>query len=112
MPDTPSHSPSVTLALSTKEQWTLHHVLLDRIEEEATSAATPSVNPPPVTVYRTFETLDSGETTFTIAQLNAMQPILAAYHHSPEWETDRPELEALLQRITDRIDQHDSTDAD
>ena len=108
MSDTPSHSESVTLALSTKEQWTLHHMLLDRIE--ATPAATTSVNPPPVAVYLTFETLDSGETTFTIAQLSAMQPILAEYHYSPEWETDRPELEALLQRITNHIDQHDSTD--
>ena len=107
MPDAPSHSQSVTLALSTKEQWTLHHVLLDRIEEETTSAATTGVNPPPVAVYRTFKTLDSGETTFTIAQLNAIHPILAIYHHSSDWETDRPELKALLQRIANHIDQHE-----
>lgn len=109
MPDTPSRSHSVTLALSHKEQWILHHVLLDRIEEEATAGDSMSADPPPVTVFQAFETLDAGETNFTIIQLNAMQPILAKYHHSKGWENDRSELEQLLHRVTKRIDQRETS---
>lgn len=109
MPDTPYNSHSVTLTLPPKEQWTFHHVLLDRIEQEATAVGQTNVDPPAVAVFQAFETLDAGETRFTIEQLDAVQPILAEYHHSPEWERDRPELEQLLHRVTKHVDRHETT---
>lgn len=108
MPKTPHHPYSATLSLSLSpaEQWTLHHVLLDRIEQEATAAEPSEATPPPVEVFTAFETLNSGGTGFTIAQLEAIQPILAEYHPSPTWEADRARIEQLLQRVTEQIDQH------
>lgn len=107
MPDTSPHSRSVTLLLPREEHWTLHHVLLDRIEQEALAEEPSSVDPPPVAVFQAFETLDAGETSFTIAQLTAIQTILAEYHHAPTWwEIKRSWIEQLLHRITKRIEQH------
>lgn len=108
MPDTTDHSHSVTLALSPTEQWTLHHVLLDRIEQEATADESAAVDPPSVAVFQAFETLNAGETTFTIRQLTEIQPILAEYHHLPGWENDRSEFEQLLHRVTEHIDHHEA----
>lgn len=107
MPDTLYHARSITLSLPPEEQWTLHHVLLDRIEQETTAAEPANVSPPPVEVFQAFETLDAGETRFTIAQPDAMQTILAEYHHSTTWwEIERAQLEQLLHRITEGIKQH------
>ena len=94
---------TVTLSPSLEEQWTLHHVLLDRIDREAEEPA--SVDSPPVEAYRAFERLDVGKTSFTVAQLEATRAILAEYHHDPEWERDRPRLERLLRRISDRLEE-------
>lgn len=107
MPDHPHNLRSVTLSLPPAEHWTLHHVLLDRIEQEATAVDPMRVEPPSVEVFQAFETLDGGETSFTIAQLEAMQTVLAEYHHSTRWwELERARLEQLLHRITDCIEQH------
>lgn len=110
-PDTvPEHADRtrpVTLSLSAGEQWTLHHVLLDRIDAESTVAESDRVDPPPVEVFRAFETLDAGETTFTVAQLDAVQSILAEYHHSSTWwEVERPQIERLLHRVSKPIEAH------
>lgn len=105
MPETPHCHSSLTLSLSRAEEWTLHHVLLDRIEQEATATEPSEANPPPVEVFTAFETLDVGGTSFTIAQLEAIQAILAEYHHTPTWEFDRAQIEQLLQRVTEQIDQ-------
>ena len=95
---------SVALSIPREEQWTLHHVLLDRIERERT-VKSPETGPPSIEVYRAFDRLDDGETAFTLAQLEAVQSVLSRYHHSPtDWELDRPEIEALLERVTDAID--------
>ena len=107
MPDTPYHARSVTLSLPPAEHWTLHHVLLDRIEQEATAAEPTTVDPPPIEVFQAFETLDAGETSFTIGQLAVMQTILAKYHHSTTWwKIERSQLEQLLHRVAECIEQH------
>ena len=109
MPDR-SQQPAITLSLPPEEQWTLHHVLLDRIDQETTVGDTTEVAPPPVEVFRAFETLDAGETSFTIAQLEAIQDVLAEYHHSPTWwEIERPQFEQLLHRTAQLIEQHQAT---
>ena len=107
MPDTPLSPRSITLSLPPEEHWTLHHVLLDRIEQETTAEEPADVDPPPVEVFQAFETLDAGETSFTIAQLKAMQTVLAEYHYSPTWwEIERSRIEQLLHRVTKPIEQH------
>jgi hypothetical protein len=96
----------VTLSLSPETAWTLHHVLLDRIEQEAAEASPSSVEAPPIEVFRAFETLDAGETSFTIAQLEAIQTVLMEYHHATSWwELERAGIEHLLQQVTNRLNQ-------
>ncbi|WP_458188160.1 DUF7853 family protein [Haladaptatus sp. NG-WS-4] len=100
MPTRPLSSSSFTLTLPSDEHWTLHHVLLHRIERELTVDDGTEVDPPPLEIYRSFETLDAGDTRFTIAQLEAIQDVLAEYHHSTTWwEIERSRLERLLHRI-------------
>lgn len=104
MPNTSNCPPSVTLPLSPAEQWTLHHVLLDRINQELTVVEPSRVDPPPIEVFQAFETVDAGETIFTIPQLEALQPILAEYHRSPTWEFDRARLEQLLHYVAEPLE--------
>lgn len=109
MSDNSQHPRSVTLSLSLEEQWTLHHVLLDRIEQESTAENLANVDPPPIEVFQAFETLDAGKTSFTITQLKAIQTILAAYHHPPTWwEIERSQIEQLLHRVTEYLNQYQS----
>lgn len=97
---------SATLTLPSEEHWTLHHVLLDRIEREPSAEEPTDAEPPAIEVYRAFERLDAGSTTFTLEQLEAMQTVLADYHHRTTWwEIERPRVESLLRRITDRIEE-------
>jgi len=104
--DTPDRPRSVTLSLSTEVTWTLHHVLLDRIEQEATEASPTSVEAPPIEVFQAFERLDAGKTSFTIAQLEAIQTVLMEYHHaSTWWELERAGIERLLHRVTRCLNQ-------
>lgn len=109
MPESQSSPSAVSLSLPLEEQWTLHHVLLDRIEREAEAPS--NVDSPPVEAYRAFETLDAGETDFTVAQLEAIRTVPAAYHHAPEWERDRPRIERLLHRVSDRIERGEQAPA-
>lgn len=107
MSATPHETRSVTLSLSLEEHWTLHHVLLDRIEQEKKAAESTGVEPPPVEVFQAFETLDAGETSLTIPQLNAIQTVLATYHHSTtRWEHERARIEQLLHHVTNLLNQH------
>ena len=100
----------MTLSLPRDAQWTLHHVLLDRIDQEATETAPTSVEAPPIEVFQAFETLDAGETSFTIAQLEAIQAVLLEYHHaSTWWELERAQIEQLLYRVTRSLDQQQVT---
>ena len=97
----------IALTLPPEEHWTLHHVLLDRITQEPTADDPATVDPPPIEVFLAFETLDAGDTQFTIAQLEAMQTVLADYHHTPTWwEIERPRLERLLHRVARLVEQH------
>ena len=105
----PQGQHSIQLSLSREDHWTLHHVLLDRIEREATAEEPSKIDAPPISLFHAFETLDAGETSFTIAQLEAVQTILAEYHHSStRWELERSALERLLHQVTVPIEQHRS----
>ena len=97
---------TVTLSLSPETAWTLHHMLLDRIEQEAAETTPASVEAPPIEVFQAFETLEAGNTNFTIAQLEAIQTVLMEYHHATTWwELERAQIEQLLQQVTSRLDQ-------
>jgi hypothetical protein len=107
--DPPEQSLRLALSLPPEEQWTLHHVLLDRIERETTAEQT-NADSPPVEVFRAFERLDAGETSFTVAELEAIQAVLAEYHHATTWwELERARLERLLHRVTDLVAQRRTT---
>lgn len=102
-----SRQPTGTLRLPPAEQWTLHHILLDRIEQEATADKPTGLDPPPLAVYNAFETLDTGRLTFTADELGAIQSVLAEYHHSTgKWELERSQIEHILHRIGEQMDQH------
>lgn len=97
-----------TLSLSREERWTLHHVLLDRLgrTSDADGAST-GLDPAAAgsDLRGAFETLDAGECRFTLAELEAIQEVLAAYHHSTTWwEVERRRLEHLLHRVSTAID--------
>ncbi|WP_227378972.1 DUF7853 family protein [Haladaptatus halobius] len=93
-------SQSIPLPLPPAEHWTLHHVLLHRIEQERTAEETSTVEPPPLEIFHAFERLDAGNTQFTIAQFKAIQEVLAEYHHATTWwEVERARIERLLHRV-------------
>ncbi|MDL5363082.1 hypothetical protein [Halalkalicoccus sp. NIPERK01] len=97
----PPSSPNVkkSLSLSPSEQWTLHHVLLRRIDQESVN---PSEEPPPIEVFRAFAALDAGDLSFTDAELEAIQSVLTDYHHDTDrWSVDRPRVELLLQHVSE-----------
>ena len=105
-PDPPDRPRSVNLSLPPEAVWTLHHVLLDRIEKEAAEAMPASVEAPSIEVFQAFERLEAGEPSFTIAQLEAIQTVLMEYHHaSTWWELERAEIERLLHRVTRCLNQ-------
>jgi hypothetical protein len=101
-----------TLSLSREEQWTLHHVLLDRLgfgRDTGSPSLGSDLAGDGADVRRAFETLDAGgerdEDGYTLAELEAIQCVLAAYHHSPTWwEVERPRLERLLHRVSAAIE--------
>lgn len=96
-----SQSQSIALILPPDEHWTLHHVLLHRIDRETTADSSTVVELPPLEIFQAFETLDAGRTTFSTSQLEAIQEVLTEYHHSTAWwESERPQLERLLHHIT------------
>jgi hypothetical protein len=99
MSDRPPSTAAPSLSLSREERWTLHHVLLDRLRGGTPDAAT---GRPPTALRTAFERLDAGDTAFTAAELDAMETVLARYHHSPTWEVERPRLERLLHCVSTR----------
>lgn len=106
MPEKSREPRSITLSLSPADQWTLHHVLLDRIEQESTAEDPANIDPPPVAVFQSFEMLDSGERDFTITQLEAIRTVLGEYHHSTTWwELERSQLEQLLHHVSELVEQ-------
>ncbi|WP_331234393.1 DUF7853 family protein [Natronorarus salvus] len=95
---------TVSLSLSPDEHWTLHHVLLHRIDRERTTEDPTGIDPPELAVYQAFESIDAGYTEFTDDQLAAMAGVVSEYHHSTSWwETERSTLEALLRTITSSL---------
>lgn len=90
-----------TLSLPPEELWTLHHVLLHRIEQEQTASDATGIEPPPLEVFQAFDALDGGESRFTAAQLEAIRDVLANSHPSVDgWEVERSRVERLLKRVS------------
>lgn len=106
MSDPPPNPHSITLLLPPEEHWTL----LDQIKQETMAKDPANADLPPLEVFQAFETLDAGETSFTIPQLIAIQTTLAEYHYSSTWwEIERSRIEQLLHSVAKPIEQHQST---
>lgn len=89
-------STRTALSLPREARWTLHHALLERLEEGGK---------PPAELHRAFERVDSGEALFTPAELECIRDVLADYHHATGWwEIERASLEDLLYRITEALE--------
>ncbi|ELY56982.1 DUF7853 family protein [Natronococcus jeotgali] len=96
---------STTLSLSHEERWTLHHVLLHRIEQEETAADATDVDSPSLELFQAFDTIDDGRLRFTEPQLEAVQRTLAAYQRSTGWwELERSEIESLLEHVATALE--------
>ncbi|MDG5761190.1 hypothetical protein QA600_17815 [Natronococcus sp. A-GB1] len=96
---------STTLSLSHDEHWTLHHVLLHRIEQEETATDPTDVDSPPLELFQAFEAIDGGAVRFTDPQLEAIQTTLASYQRSTDWwELERGTLESLLEHVTNALE--------
>jgi hypothetical protein len=99
-----SYPRTATLDASLEDQWTLHHMLQDRLEREA-AAEGPSPLPPQLAeVARAFEALDTGDRRFTVPQLEAIRALLAEYRSSPAWEDDRESIERLHDEFGEMLD--------
>jgi hypothetical protein len=89
---------AASLSLSRAEQWTLHHVLVDRLVGGGSAEPEPELR-------RAFESLDAGETTFTRPELERLQAVVADYHHRTSWwEVERPQLEAILDGVSTALE--------
>lgn len=105
-----SRSPQpITLELPSDEQWTLHHILLHRIEREGRTDDATVVDPPPLEIYQAFDIVDAGESQFSVVQLEAIQDILAEYHHAATWEIERIQVESILHRIATALEEQSET---
>jgi len=112
MPDNAHDPATIRLSLDRESRWTLHHVLLDRLEREARANDPTGIDPPPVAVFDAFETLDAGETSVTTAELEAMRAVVAEYHHSTSWwELERSRLEGLLHLLTALLEERGAAEA-
>lgn len=103
MTDIESTSNTATLDASLEEQWTLHHVLLDRLDRERTEDTLVPLSPRLVEVAHAFEALDAGERSFTTAQLEAIRSLLGEYMVSQRWADDRERLERLHDHVDDLL---------
>lgn len=91
------------LPLSPPQQWTLHHILLDRIELERRSPAT--VEPPPLPVFTAFEKIESGDSWFMPDELRSMRAELRWYlRRNVHGPPDRATVERLIDLITDVLE--------
>lgn len=102
----PSTPETVAVTLPRRLRWTLHHVLLDRIERANENTHERSADVvPPMCVYRAFDRLDQGGTSFTFEELEAIQDVLASYQRSTDWwENERANIEALLATVSRSIE--------
>lgn len=83
--------------LSRNEEWTIHHVILDRIEAEWRSEGG---NPPPITVYRVFDKVEAGTERFKPTELRSLREELASYRESGDVpERDARSVDELLERL-------------
>lgn len=57
-------------------------------------------------MFQAFERLDAGKTSFTIAQLEAMQTVLVEYQQTEVGESESTQLDRLLYQISDTLNQH------
>lgn len=83
------------------ELWTLHATLLDRIEAE--SQDPDDSNPPPVTIYRIFEKLETDDHVFTGHERGQIEAVVEdALEREDVPERDRRAMERILGRLTVR----------
>lgn len=102
MPEEHSPAPAESLSFSHEEAWTLHDVLRRRLDRDTRGEREDGqVND---RLRAAFERLDGGGRRFTHPQLDAMQRALSRAHHRRQWEVERPQLEALLHRVTRALD--------
>lgn len=102
-------SRSFTLWLPFEHQWTLHHLLLDRIQG-GTEGGRQTEGPHQVDVYEAFEILDGGDLRFTVDQVEAMQRVLRTSRHSvTSGQGQRDRIDQLLDRLSIPLAKHRST---
>ena len=104
-----SSDATTSLTLSRPVEWTLHHVLADQLERQNANGATAEATP---AVRTAFETLDTGGERYTTAELEAIRAVVAQAHHARRWETDRPQLERLLYRLSVALETEDEPASD
>ncbi len=97
---------TVTLTLQREDLWTLHHVLLERLEAEQTSPEPGAIDPPPLAVCRVFDTLEAGRTRVRIADLETVTKVLRHDGACPPWCLDCDRLAALCNQLTELCEQH------
>lgn len=96
---------ATSLSLSLEDRWTLHHVLLHRIEREETASDATDVDSPPLEVFQAFDAVDDGTLRFTDTQLEAIQDVLAEYQRATDWwELERADVEGVLERVTTALE--------
>lgn len=97
-----SDGEAATVSLSPTEQWTLHHLLLHQLEQAATESG--DTEEMSEVLLDAFETIDRGEQQFTHAELQAVQSVLAQYHHSTSWwELERSQIERVLHQVAEAL---------
>ena len=91
----------LTFSLSRDEAWTVHHVVLDRIEAEATAT---DREPPSIDVFRVFEKLENGTAQFTRTELQALRFELDSYRASDRSsDRDDDHLVAIVERLDQQL---------
>ena len=102
MASTLGEPPLVPLRLRSKEQWVLHRVLSDRIDQSRRWPET--VPPPSPDVPRTVRKIEAGSLLFTVPELRTARETLVTTMQSggvPDGE--RRHVAAIVQRIDDAL---------
>ena len=94
-------STTISVALAPEEQWLIYQVMLDRMEQEAIAPV--ETDPPPLSVFRVYEKLETGKHRFTPTELRQIHYELLSYLHRPNLPNQDYSLtKALINRIDGR----------